>query len=537
MRGKGKTVFSGSRIEEFDVEILGVLQNAGPRQSIILGRLSGGPLAQSGILQGMSGSPVYISGRLVGAVALSYQFAKEPIAGIRPIEEMVAERRVSPRAASFEALAASREEVQAGSGRLVNIATPVSFSGFTQRTIDAFAPQLRALGLTPLQGALGGASASPPRTAPPRIEPGSMISVQLITGDLTVGADGTVTHIDRERIWAFGHRFLSGGSVEMPFARSEVLTVLPNVSTSFKISAAREWLGTITSDHNTAIAGELGRRGEMTPVSIEVDGQRPYRMRLVLDRLLTPFLLQMATYAALDATERLSGAATVSMDGTIEFESGPSVRVENIYSAETNVPMAASLGASIPLSYAMQSGFPQFKPKAVHLRLKVAEERRQLQVDQIVPSRTRVRPGEAFEVSVLLTGPGGVERRHKASYRVPPGAPPGPLQITVSEAMATNLAEFAHVLTTPPASAARVIEVLNNLRSNQVATLRISRTEPSFVVQGQTLPDPPASLALLLRKSPGMAAAGASSKVAQFDFREPGWVIAGSRTAQVEIKE
>ena len=86
----GKTVFQGNKIEEFQVEILGVLENVGPRQSIILARLSGGPLAETGVMQGMSGSPVYMDGRLVGAVALAFNFSKEPIAGIRPIEEMLA---------------------------------------------------------------------------------------------------------------------------------------------------------------------------------------------------------------------------------------------------------------------------------------------------------------------------------------------------------------------------------------------------------------------------------------------------------------
>src|SRR5258708_5263573 len=89
MRGIGKTVFSGGRIEDFDVEILGVLENIGPRQSLILARLSGGPIEKTGVMQGMSGSPVYIDGKLVGAVAMAFPFAKEPIAGIRPITDML----------------------------------------------------------------------------------------------------------------------------------------------------------------------------------------------------------------------------------------------------------------------------------------------------------------------------------------------------------------------------------------------------------------------------------------------------------------
>ena len=90
LKGIGKTVFSGTAVEEFQVEILGVLENAGPKQSIILARLSGGPLERTGVMQGMSGSPVYINGRLAGAVAMAFPFSKEPIAGIRPIAEMLA---------------------------------------------------------------------------------------------------------------------------------------------------------------------------------------------------------------------------------------------------------------------------------------------------------------------------------------------------------------------------------------------------------------------------------------------------------------
>src|SRR5471030_2234410 len=89
MRGSGRTVFQGNKIEEFRVEILGVLENTGPKQSLILARLSGGPLEHTGVMQGMSGSPVYIDGKLIGAVAVAFPFAKDPIAGIRPIEEML----------------------------------------------------------------------------------------------------------------------------------------------------------------------------------------------------------------------------------------------------------------------------------------------------------------------------------------------------------------------------------------------------------------------------------------------------------------
>src|SRR2546426_4316070 len=106
LKGVGRTVFEGDRIDEFQVEILGVLKNAvAPKQDLILARLSGGPLEKTGVIAGMSGSPVYIEGKLVGAVARAFPFAKEAIAGITPIEQMV---QVVPEAVRASAPTAGR---------------------------------------------------------------------------------------------------------------------------------------------------------------------------------------------------------------------------------------------------------------------------------------------------------------------------------------------------------------------------------------------------------------------------------------------
>src|SRR4029078_9442872 len=143
--GIGRTVFSGTRVEEFHVEVLRVLENLGPRQSIILARLSGGPLASTGVMQGMSGSPVYIDGKLVGAGAMGFPFSKETIAGIRPIEDML---RITPQPAQNIASATPRRQTLMASGkmtgetRLEEIATPVSFTGVTPATPGQFSTQL-----------------------------------------------------------------------------------------------------------------------------------------------------------------------------------------------------------------------------------------------------------------------------------------------------------------------------------------------------------------------------------------------------------
>src|SRR6516165_5435162 len=165
MHGIGRTVFSGSQISDFDVEILGVLENIGPKESLIIGRLSGGPLEHTGVMQGMSGSPVYIDGKLIGAVAMAFPFSKDPIAGIRPIEDMLRSSPAAAQSSRPQLALAERdltrgiprpEPAMAGDARMIEIATPISFGGFTRAALDAFAPQLKALGLEPRQGVSAG---------------------------------------------------------------------------------------------------------------------------------------------------------------------------------------------------------------------------------------------------------------------------------------------------------------------------------------------------------------------------------------------
>jgi hypothetical protein len=552
MRGTGKTVFSGSQVDEFQVEILGVLDNVGPKESLILARLSGGPLEHTGVMAGMSGSPVYIDGKLVGAVAMAFPFAKDPIAGIRPIQDMM-----RPATAPVERAAialADRdltrvlprpEPMLAGETRMVDIATPISFGGFSRATLEAFAPQLRALGLEPRQGITAGGKVEPGMGNPADLKPGSMISVELMAGDLSVGADGTVTHIDGNRVWAFGHRFLAVGATALPFARADVIALLPNLNTSFKLASAREWMGTISQDHDTAIAGELGKRAALVPVSIGVSragrAVESYKVQIVNDPLLSPLLLQMAVYSAIDATERTVGASSVRVTGEVEFQNAPApVRLENMYTADNGSAMLVSLSAAVPVAYVMQGGFSSLELKKVEIHIEAFAQKKQLTIDGISASRREARPGEKVLLNIVLAGENGAETTRQVEYQVPIGAEPGPLYFTVADANTANLADFRQILTTSPRSAGQLIATVNNLHPNTKAYIRVWRAAPAFQLEGADLPDPPASVALILAGSQASLAGitqTRNSKVAEMQVDAGDMVVSGSKTIQVEIKE
>src|SRR5258707_3460463 len=225
MKGVARTVFSGSETQEFGVEILGVLPGfTGPRQSTIIAKLTGPNVDRTSAFAGMSGSPVFINDRLVGAIAYSFPFAKDPICGITPIQQMIdnfeqgndrPKRTTEARATSFTELASAEWKtrlpkpsftstslivpVAAGSPlaplmgqQIQQIATPVVFSGISQESLSLFSAELIKSGLLPVSGA--GGSAAITSLEPFDINtltPGTSVSVQLARGDYSIAASGT----------------------------------------------------------------------------------------------------------------------------------------------------------------------------------------------------------------------------------------------------------------------------------------------------------------------------------------------------------
>src|SRR6266404_3041880 len=254
MKGVARTVFSGSEPQEFGVEILGVLPGfTGPRQSTIIAKLSGPNVDRTSVFAGMSGSPVFIDDRLVGAIAYSFPFAKEPICGITPIKQMIdifeggsdkPKGNGEARAVSFKEMASTEwkrplpkpafgptsliASVAAGSplaqlmGQQIQpIATPVVFSGIRQESLSLFSSELTNAGLLPVSGVGGAAMITPlERFDDKTLAPGDSVTVQLTRGDYSIAASGTVTFRDADRIYAFGHPFLSLGSADMPMTES-----------------------------------------------------------------------------------------------------------------------------------------------------------------------------------------------------------------------------------------------------------------------------------------------------------------------------
>src|SRR5437763_888730 len=348
MKGYGLTVFEGTKVERFDVEILGVLNNIGPSQDLILARVDAPVLQRTGVIAGMSGSPIFIDGKVIGALAYAWQFAKEPVAGITPIGEMLKIARnaggTAPGAvpagavprisgadflkaigesktdAVFEKIATSFGARQGGSAAGARpIAVPLSMSSFDADTVSRFGKYFDQMGFVAVpsgSSASGGSSksATPLSDVKKAFAPGDAVGAVLLNGDFTIAATGTVTHIEGDQVYAFGHPFLDMGEVSFPMAKSEIVTVLPSLASSFKFANTGEVVGALRQDRASGIMGVVGDTADTIPVELTVNGTDPaqtYHLNLVRHAQLSPLILAMAADTVIANVQRAAGERTV----------------------------------------------------------------------------------------------------------------------------------------------------------------------------------------------------------------------------------
>jgi hypothetical protein len=328
--------------------------------------------------------------------------------------------------------------------------------------------------------------------------------------------------------------------------------LLPTLTTSFKLCVPREWAGTIVSDRATAIAGLAGRKAKTIPLTISVkaanSGMHDYHFQVVNDQLLTPFVTQTAIFSAIDATERTLGAGTLQLHGLVEFDNNlPPLVVQDIFVSDSGLAQQVSTDAVVTLGFVLGAEFSDLHIKQMVYDLRPADTKRQVRIAQVWASKHVVKPGETIDLTALLEGDNGIELTRSASYQVPIGAPLGPLNVTVSDANGLNAPDFAGLAQSSLHSPAQLIQVINQFRGSEAAYIRLWRQEPSFTISGPLpggdISDPPPSVMLVLADPSNSATTSQAqtltrgSQVAEIKLPVDGFVVTGSRTIQVEVKE
>jgi hypothetical protein len=504
MQGYARTIFSGDQIEKFDLEVIGVLDNfLGPKQSIILVQLKGPKVEHTGVVAGMSGSPVYLDGKLAGALSLKLGiFTKEPIAGVTPIHDVL---NPPPSATSEVPMpqlgvtsGASTSTMLPSGSALEPIETPLVFSGFQPATLQQFANQLQGYGLVATQG---GTAAPSPQDS--HLVAGDMAGMVLVQGDASINSACTVTAVEADRVFLCGHPFMNLGDVQLPMARSRVVMTLSSDLASTKIVNMAGSIGTITSDHLTAVTGKLGAPPAMIPLDLSVkasNAEKKLHFEIVNHPKLTPLLVGLTTFNGLTQNPVYGESTTLHFTGEIRLQGHPAVEIENTFA-----PNDTLSPDGFPIALTMQNVFTRlfsntFEPakiEGISLHVESVPGRKSFTIESAWLEKGEAAPGETLHIRVLVRPYRGAPQIEETTIRVPEQATRGTaLRVLVSDGDLLNRTSRGFAFAGAgggPAGLDQLISLLNRERRNDRLYVGLFVPAPTLLWDDKELPNIPLS--------------------------------------------
>ena len=447
------TVYKGTAVEKFGVEVLSVVHDFMPGRDAILVRGTDERFIHTGPVAGCSGSPVYIDGRLAGALAMGWQFSKDPMYGVTPIADMLRVGSVANQAGG--------ESLNDGPGLALDFSRPIDFaqvekkvllpvsssrgefagasalpcpivvSGMPESVTGDLDETLRPLGFMVVSGAGGGGRADVCDIKP---VPGACLAVPLVTGDITIDVVGTVTEVRGDEIYAFGHSFLGYGPVDLPMAMGEVHTVVSSVIRSFKVGTSANIVGALRADESAAVRGKIGAEARMIPLTISVsrynDSQpRKFNCRIADNRMLTPRLLRAVVMSAGLFQGEMPPDNTVSYKGTIETDGAGTVVFDNVSTGEgLNEAVRDTMS---PLGLLMNNPYRQVRIKSINVDLDIREKDISSAIWSVGLSGSHVKRGDNLNVEVVTESVRSQKQKYNFDFTVPENTPLGTYQLII----------------------------------------------------------------------------------------------------------
>lgn len=529
MQAVAWTVFAGSEPEPIPIEIIGLMKNAwGPKQDIILGKM-GGKAQRTNVAGGMSGSPVYINGKLIGAVSLRMSvFSPDAICGITPIELMLEINdfdKSTPAEARTPDKAGKRAQVDLPGGfgpaavasgaslTMIPIETPLVFSGFQEGVMREFGPMFQQMGVTVAQGGASSTigTAKPAAGWQNSLNPGEAVSGVLVSGDMSMTAMGTVTYNDGKRVLAFGHPFLSLGSVSMPMAKSEVVMTLASAFQPNKFGNATEIVGALKQDRHSGIMGVLGEQSDMIPCRVKVRTftddnkvlkEKDLHFQVFVQQRWTPFLMMATLFNSVSQLNDFTDEVTYRFTGAVELEGQQTISLTNLFApAEVPVPVPMLVAGWWGDKFNRLFSNPVRTPrlKSVNVTLDLLPQRRVAAIETAFAEKSEVDAGSDLPLRVILRPYRGGRIERQVTVRIPAGFPKGDHRILLSDADSLNRLQTAAGMMNRFMDLPQTVSLLNQERTNDKMYVSLVQARPTVYYDDKTLPSLPASVANVMQ--------------------------------------
>lgn len=426
MHGLAKTVVHGTTIDTFNVDVLGVLKNKGANGGdLVLVKVSG-PLIDktNGIAQGMSGSPVYINGKLLGAVAYGFPQSGGRIGMVTPIEDMLKLWAIDDKGSST---------MEPDVNHLIPLGTPLMASGYTADGMNFLSEKMKGFHMTPYSAASSGED---DRKLP--LYPGSSVAATMITGDLKLGAIGTVTYVDGDHILAFGHPFMNAGNTGYFMHNSYIFTVIPSTDTPFKLGSVGAEIGEINQDRGTGISGVSGESPSFVPLHARVTDEdlrftRNLDVRMIKSQKLLPTLSATSVYNAISSTMDRSGEGTVKFTYTFypaDNAQKPFTRT-NMYWSSSDIASRSVDEIYDVLKILADNRFKDYDLRNIDVNMSVTKDRKTARILDATATPMIVSPGDTIYLRVRLQAYRGDVFYKDMTFTVPKDQPYGKMMLEV----------------------------------------------------------------------------------------------------------
>ena len=522
------TVLEGDKVEKFNLQVLSVVRNYMPGRDTIIVIGTDEEFKRIGPVRGCSGSPVYIDDRMAGALAGSWSYSKDPLYAVTPIEDMLhvgsrsdgqtAEPANEPVSLSFDF--SKPLDLADISRRLTANYTNLSLKSQNSELLvislpaevcDDIAPWFEPLGLTPVAG---GSTIGNPQSlglltediADVKFEPGSVLTIPLVSGDISMAVIGTATEVVDNKVYAFGHGFLGYGPIDLPMATGHVHTIVSNMLFSFKLTSSGARIGAIRADSSTGIYGEIGAEPKMIPMRITIDHynrsaeqKRTYDCEVAVNRIYTPLVTQTALIGAIAAGGSLPPEHMVKYKADIGIDGFEAISFENV-SSEQNIREFANEAVGV-IALLMNNPYRRVNITTLEFEAQIAPKNILSNIWSVKLSDSKARPGETIDVSVVLQSYMSEKKAHRLQFKVPDNLAPGQYEILVGGAYEYEkyLRRVSpHKFTTH--NLPTLVEALKNILAIRRDRLYLTMTLPpgGIVIQRSELSDLPQTKAMLL---------------------------------------
>jgi hypothetical protein len=470
MKGIGKTVFHGTKIETFKVDIIDIVKGEGSINHFILANLSGDKIKESGgISAGTSGSPIYIDGKLIGAVSYAWEMSEHNLCLITPIQEMleifslpnennqtVSQEYKIDNSLCFMGEKANKIKVKdivknndfqelAGREEIIfyPVLSPIIINGIKGRNLERLSSSLKKINLIPIQG-IGFNENSDinfqevGERPSNKIEAGSAIGIQLTRGDVNITSIGTVTYREGNKILALGHPFLKKGKVSLLLSAIYIYHTFPNIVMPFKLGSPLNLVGKIVQDREAGILAILNSYPRIIPLKIQVidvNSKLSYQMEVQMINdydLIEPLVSNITVQAIDNALDRI-GVGTAQIDIEIKGKKeGQELLRKNMYYSSDDIAIQAISEIPEIIDLILNNYFEIVDLTAININIKIDNKRKIGRVEEVVLENSSIEPGDYLKAKIKIRPFRGELIEKTLNIQIPSDTPPGEALLMVN---------------------------------------------------------------------------------------------------------